>query len=110
MNRRRDELAPPGLSAGALTDRVSATVLGTRPPRAWWLALGLATLLSLLFLVGVVYVLSVGVGAFGLNIPVAWGFPIINTIFLYENYSSLSNFVCESKRSLFSDSFGWRPI
>ena len=41
MNRRRDELAPPGLSAGALTDRVSATVLGTRPPRAWWLALGL---------------------------------------------------------------------
>ena len=80
MNRRRDELAPPGLSAGALTDRVSATVLGTRPPRAWWLALGLATLLSLLFLVGVVYVLSVGVGAFGLNIPVAWGFPIINTI------------------------------
>ena len=35
MNRRRDELAPPGLSAGALTDRVSATVLGTRPPRAW---------------------------------------------------------------------------
>ena len=80
MNRRRDELAPPGLGAGALTDRVSATVLGTRPPRAWWLALGLATLLSLLFLVGVVYVLSAGVGAFGLNIPVAWGFPIINTI------------------------------
>ncbi len=79
MSAHGDALVPD-LGRGALTDRVRAMVLGRHTPRAWFLALGLATLVSLLFLLGVVYVLSVGVGAFGLNIPVAWGFPIINTI------------------------------
>ncbi|ASK34341.1 NrfD/PsrC family molybdoenzyme membrane anchor subunit [Alloalcanivorax mobilis] len=80
MTRDDAPLAPARLDSATLTDRVAAVVLPARAPRAWWLALLLSALLSLLFLTGVVYVLSVGVGAFGLNIPVAWGFPIINTI------------------------------
>ena len=80
MNHRRQPLAPPDLTDAGITDRVCAVVLGVRAPLGWFVALGLAALLSLGFLVGVIYVLSVGVGAFGLNIPVAWGFPIINTV------------------------------
>ena len=50
MTRDDAPLAPARLDSATLTDRVAAVVLPARAPRAWWLALLLSALLSLLFL------------------------------------------------------------
>lgn len=72
-------LIPPGLNHRELSERVAGLVLG-RPSKAWYLVLAVSGALSLMLVVSVAYVLLRGVGLFGINIPVAWGFPIVNTI------------------------------
>lgn len=66
--------------AGRLTDRLAGLVLERRTPAAMIWALLLSGLLALGFLAAIVAVLAYGVGLFGMNIPVAWAFPIVNTI------------------------------
>lgn len=64
----------------AMTDRLAELTL--RPPRlrGWLPALLASAVLTVVFLIAVGAVLGVGVGLFGMNIPVAWAFPIVNTI------------------------------
>ena len=63
----------------ALTDSLMATVW-TRRGRGWWaLFLGCAALTGLL-LVAITVTLSVGIGSWGNNIPVAWAFGITNFV------------------------------
>src|SRR5688572_24143184 len=64
----------------SITATVSAIVLGPGPRTGWWLAFG-ATLvgLQILFL-GLAVLFSRGIGVWGVNIPVAWGFAIINLV------------------------------
>lgn len=73
-------LLPPGLTHARLTERVGDLVLRRPAPRSWWLGVVLCGLLTLVFVVSLSYLFSVGVGIFGLNVPVAWGLPIVNTI------------------------------
>ena len=52
-----------------------------RPPRAWYIAMAVSIgLLSLLGLM-VGYLITTGVGVWGNNNPVMWGFPIVNFVF-----------------------------
>jgi molybdopterin-containing oxidoreductase family membrane subunit len=70
----------PGLSFRSVTDKISAIVL-TRPTQPLWLALfALSSGLFLIFVVSVGYLLFAGVGIWGINIPVAWGFAITNFV------------------------------
>jgi Ni/Fe-hydrogenase subunit HybB-like protein len=55
------------------------TPLWTRS-RAWWILFGLSGSLSLLFVGLIAYSVVTGVGVWGNNVPVAWGFPIINFV------------------------------
>ncbi|MCW8193782.1 hydrogenase [Proteobacteria bacterium 005FR1] len=48
--------------------------------RGWLLMFAFFALLSLIFLYTIMLVFTVGVGMLGINIPVAWGFPIINVV------------------------------
>lgn len=81
MNEARDApLVPSGLTHGALTDRITRLVLESPAPVSWRVAGVLAAVLTVVFLAGLTWLLRVGVGIFGLDIPVAWGFPIVNTI------------------------------
>lgn len=73
-------LLPPGLTHARLTERVGDLVLRRPAPWSWWLGVVLCGLLTLVFVVSLSYLFSVGVGIFGLNVPVAWGLPIVNTI------------------------------
>lgn len=73
-------LVPPGLSQKTLTQRISDLILVRRAPVSWRVAFVVTVLLTLIFFTALGYVFSVGIGLFGLNIPVAWGFPIVNTI------------------------------
>lgn len=65
---------------GSITDQITAIPLSRRAPRFWWLAFGAAFLLTLVFLSAVTYLFLRGVGIWGINIPVAWGFAIVNFV------------------------------
>jgi Ni/Fe-hydrogenase subunit HybB-like protein len=67
----------PGHSYGSITDKISSIVLTKGMSRGWLLGLALSFLLVQVFLVSVVYLIARGVGIWGINVPVGWGFAII---------------------------------
>ena len=70
----------PGHTYASVTDQISSIVLTGRTPQGWWLGLGLAFILVMLLMYSITYLLVAGVGIWGINIPVGWGFAIINFI------------------------------
>src|ERR671925_2177578 len=70
----------PGHTYASVTDKISSIVLTGKTPRGWLLGFGLAFALVMLLLYAIGYLLIAGVGIWGVNIPVAWGFAIINFV------------------------------
>src|SRR5689334_15546534 len=70
----------PGHSFRSVTDRISAIVLSRPTGRRWLVGLGLSALALALFVVAVTYLLARGVGIWGIDIPVAWGFAITSFV------------------------------
>ena len=68
----------PGYAS--ISDRVSAVVLARSFTWRWTVGLLVSGTLALAFIYGVVVLFVVGVGLFGVNIPAAWGFPIVNVV------------------------------
>ena len=79
---RRQEVAviAPGHTFGSVTDKISSIVLTSRPPRGWWIGFFISFGLVLLLFIAISYLLAIGVGIWGINIPVAWGFAIVNFV------------------------------
>ncbi|WP_308364943.1 MULTISPECIES: NrfD/PsrC family molybdoenzyme membrane anchor subunit [unclassified Microbulbifer] len=75
-----ETLLPEGLTHTTMTERIAGLVLEPRARGRWRLAFAVSAALALMFVVCLGVVFTVGVGLFGVNIPVAWGFPIVNTI------------------------------
>ena len=55
-------------------------MLSRKPPKWWILGFAVAFALVMLLLYSVTYLLLVGVGIWGIQIPVGWGFAIINFV------------------------------
>ncbi|MGH7404657.1 MAG: NrfD/PsrC family molybdoenzyme membrane anchor subunit [Candidatus Methylomirabilales bacterium] len=70
----------PGHTYASVTDKISAIVLTRRTPRGWFIGFGIAFTLVMLLLYATAYLVVVGVGIWGVNMPVAWGFAIINFV------------------------------
>jgi len=70
----------PGYTYASVTDKISAIVLTGKTPRVWVAGFGVAFLLVMLLMYAVAYLLAVGVGIWGIKIPVAWGFAIVNFV------------------------------
>src|SRR5579863_4883703 len=74
----------PVLAAGhtykSVTDKISAIVLAKKRGRGWWIGLALALVGFMVLNYSVAYLLAVGVGIWGINIPVGWGFAITNFV------------------------------
>jgi len=70
----------PGHTLASVTDKISAIVLTTRTPRGWYVGLGLSFALVMLLLYAIGYLVVVGTGIWGLNVPVGWGCAIINFV------------------------------
>ena len=69
----------PGYTFRSVTDKISAIVLrGT--PRGWYVGFGMAFVLVMLLMLAITYLLVRGVGIWGINVPVAWGFAIVNFV------------------------------
>src|SRR5437867_4408479 len=78
-DRGRPPLIAPGYTSATVTDKISAVVLrGT--PRWWFAAFGAAFLLVMLLLGTLGHLFLKGVGIYGVNIPVGWGWDITNFV------------------------------
>ena len=70
----------PGHTYASVTDKISAIVL-TRPTSPGWLAgFAVAFMFVALLSCAVAYLILKGVGIWGINIPVGWGFAIVNFV------------------------------
>ena len=74
------QLIAPGESFESVTEEISSIVLQPRQPRSWWFGAAVAFALLMLFFFAISYLLYRGVGIWGINIPVAWGFAIVNFV------------------------------
>jgi molybdopterin-containing oxidoreductase family membrane subunit len=70
----------PGHSFRSVTDKISSIVLGRRPGMSWQVGLAVSFMLMMMFVGVVAYLIIIGVGIWGINIPVAWGFAITNFV------------------------------
>ena len=70
----------PGHTYATVTDKISAIVLTRPTPKFWYIGFGLSFILVLILLYAAAYLFTVGVGIWGINIPVAWGFAIVNFV------------------------------
>jgi Ni/Fe-hydrogenase subunit HybB-like protein len=69
-----------GWGYASITDKIADIVL-TRPVHwLWLLVFGVAFALTLVFFGAIAYLFAVGVGIWGVDIPVAWGFAISNFV------------------------------
>src|SRR5437588_2450683 len=59
---------------------IGSVVLQDRQPRPWWIGFTVAFALLMVFFFAVAWLLIRGVGIWGVNIPVAWGFAIVNFV------------------------------
>jgi Ni/Fe-hydrogenase subunit HybB-like protein len=70
----------PGYTIGSVTDQISSLVLTRPTSRGWYIGFGISFALVMLLHVAIAYLLVKGVGIWGINIPVAWGFAIVNFV------------------------------
>ena len=73
-------LLAPGETYESVTETITSIPLSKRQPRAWYFGFAVGFLLLMMLLLAVTYLLVRGVGIWGINIPVAWGFAIVNFV------------------------------
>ena len=69
----------PGHTAATVTDKIAAVVL-QRTPLWFYPAFGAAFMLLMTLLYAITFLFAKGVGIWGVNNPVGWGFAIINFV------------------------------
>src|ERR1700760_4453027 len=78
--RRLSPVLEPGHSYATVTDKIASIVL-TRPISLGWLAgFGLAFSVVMILNVAIAWLIIKGVGIWAINIPVGWGFAIVNFV------------------------------
>jgi Ni/Fe-hydrogenase subunit HybB-like protein len=70
----------PGHTFATVTDKISSIVLRRRTPLGWFLGVSVSSALMLMLFFSLAWLLARGVGIWGINVPVAWGFDIINFV------------------------------
>ena len=77
---RDQAILGPGHSFATVTDKIASIVLAQKHPKGWYLGFALCFSLVMIFLFAVTYLFARGVGIWGINQPVGWGFDIINFV------------------------------
>src|ERR1700688_4486013 len=77
---RLPRVLEPGHSYATVTDKISSIVL-TRPVSMGWLAgFSVAFTLMMVLMISLAWLITKGVGIWGINIPIGWGFAIVNFV------------------------------
>jgi molybdopterin-containing oxidoreductase family membrane subunit len=89
MDRPRPETSPtsrdlatlaPGHTYGSVTEKISALVLVRPYNWRWILGMGIGFALTMLLFAAITWLLVRGVGVWGIDVPVMWGFAIVNFV------------------------------
>jgi molybdopterin-containing oxidoreductase family membrane subunit len=75
-----EALIAPGQTFESVTRKISDIPLLRPYPRFWWTGFCAAFLLVLLLLASIAWLFTRGVGIWGINVPIAWGFAIVNFV------------------------------
>ena len=73
-------LVATGETCASVTDQIGSVVLEQKHPRGWWFGFAAAFGLLMVLLMSIGWLLYRGVGIWGINVPVAWGFAIVNFV------------------------------
>jgi Ni/Fe-hydrogenase subunit HybB-like protein len=73
-------LIEPGHTMGSITDKIAGVVIGGRTPLTWFLVVSVGFMIMGMLGMAVTWLLIKGTGIWGVNIPVGWGFAIINFV------------------------------
>ena len=75
-----DRMLGEGETYRSVAGKIGDIVIEGQHPKGWWIGFTLAFSLLMLFLFAVTYLFYKGVGIWGINIPIAWGFAIVNFV------------------------------
>jgi len=73
-------LLAPGQTYAGVTEKITSIPLGSSQPRSWYVGFAVGFTLLMVLFMAVTWLLVKGVGIWGINIPVAWGFAIVNFV------------------------------
>src|SRR6516162_84011 len=74
------EIIGPGHTYATVTDKISSIVLTRKWSPHWLVGFSISFLLVMLLLYATTYLFVKGIGIWGVNIPIGWGFAIINFV------------------------------
>jgi Ni/Fe-hydrogenase subunit HybB-like protein len=77
---RRAPVIEPGYTFATITDKISSIVLTRPTSNGWLVGFGVFFLITMLLLYAMGYLFVRGIGIWGVNIPVGWGFAIVNFV------------------------------
>ena len=80
MARRQSDVVGPGQSFGSVTDEITSAVLGPGFRPGWLGGFVIAFGVMSMFLFAITWLVIKGTGIWGVNIPVGWGFAIVNFV------------------------------
>jgi Ni/Fe-hydrogenase subunit HybB-like protein len=70
----------PGYTFGTVTDKISSIVLTRPTSNGWVVGFAAMFMLTMMLLYALGYLFVKGVGIWGINIPIGWGFAIVNFV------------------------------
>ncbi len=70
----------PGHTFATVTDKISSIVLTKPTSNGWLIGFGISFLFTMVLLYAMGYLFVRGVGIWGINIPIGWGFAIVNFV------------------------------
>jgi molybdopterin-containing oxidoreductase family membrane subunit len=77
---REHPIIGPGHTFASVTDKIASLVLTKKTPVGWFVGFGIAFAVMNVLLLSLAYLLAKGTGIWGVNIPIGWGFAIINFV------------------------------
>ena len=77
---RKAPVIEPGYTFGTVTDKISSIVLNRPTSTGWFIGFGIGFMITMMLLFALGYLFAKGVGIWGINIPVGWGFAIVNFV------------------------------
>jgi molybdopterin-containing oxidoreductase family membrane subunit len=73
-------LIEPGHTLASISDKIGNVVLGSNTPLTWFIVVSIGFMIMGMLGMAVTWLLIKGTGIWGVNIPIGWGFAIINFV------------------------------